>query len=168
MVVIAPSGMFVTIVRHLINDVVSPFTFTDDRLRETIAVAGQLVLHELTFNVTYTINIPTKNITPDPTVTPDNNFINLISLKAACVIDKGTFRASLGENVRVKIGTDEIDARGTMEGQAKLLTLGNCGAYEQAKLEYMAAGNHIAGQAIIGPILSFVSTQTHRDRTTFS
>ncbi len=165
---IATSGTFVTIVRHLINDVVIPYTFSDNRVRESIAVAGQLVLHELTFDNTYTITISTKDITPDPFTGPDNNFINLVSLKTACLIDKGVFRTAIGQNVKIKIGSNEIDARGSLAGQEKLLSLGNCGAYEQAKLEYMAGGAHVAGEAIIGPILSFTDTPANRDRAHFS
>ena len=42
------------ILRHLVNDLdSSSYTFSDDRIEETILVASQLVLHEMDFESTY-------------------------------------------------------------------------------------------------------------------
>ena len=41
------------ILRHLVNDLdSSSYTFSDDRIEETILVASQLVLHEIDFENT--------------------------------------------------------------------------------------------------------------------
>lgn len=141
----------VTLVRYLVNDTVAPYTFSDARLQTAIAVSAQLVLHDLTFNNTYIVDISVPTISPDPTSLPDNAFINLISLKTACLMDTSLFRTKAAQaGITVKTGSHSIDTKGQLEGYAKLLEVGPCAAYEQAKLEYIA-GNAIPGRAIIGP-----------------
>ena len=46
------------IVRHLVNDLDSTdYTFTDDRLEESVLVAAQLASLEIDFENTYTIDV---------------------------------------------------------------------------------------------------------------
>lgn len=141
----------VTLVRYLINDITAPYTFSDSRLQTAIAVSTQLVLHELTFKQTYTVDITIPSITPDPTQMPDNAFINLISLKTACLMDTSLFRTKAAQaGVSVRTGSHSIDSKGQLEGYNRLLQIGPCKAYEEAKLEYIA-GNAVPGRAILGP-----------------
>ena len=77
----------VRIVRHLINDLDSSnYTFTDDRLEESVLVAAQLLLKEVDFDNTYTIDTDALDMSPDPTTltTKDDAFINLASLRIKC------------------------------------------------------------------------------------
>ena len=77
------------IIRHLINDLdSSSYTFTDDRVEETVLVASQLVLHEIDFEQTYTIDVDGSSLSPDPTTSgsKDNSFINLVSIKTAGIL----------------------------------------------------------------------------------
>ena len=56
------------IVRHLINDLdSSSYTFTDSRIEESILVSSQLVLHEVDFESSYTVDVDSLTLTPDPT-----------------------------------------------------------------------------------------------------
>ena len=74
----------VRIVRHLINDI-DAASYADDRLEETILVSAQLVLHEIDFDNTYTVDVDGLSLSPDPTglANKDNAFINLICLKSS-------------------------------------------------------------------------------------
>ena len=78
-----------TIVRYVVNDVDSSnYTFSDERVETSILVAAQLVSNEVDFVQTYTIDVEGGTISPDPTVTAtkDNDFTNIISLRAGCII----------------------------------------------------------------------------------
>ena len=60
------------IVRHLIHDLDSSnYTFVDDRLEESILVSAQLVLHEIDFEKTYTVDVDSSTLSPDPTLAAD-------------------------------------------------------------------------------------------------
>ena len=62
------------IVRHLINDLdSSSYTFTDSRVEESILVAAQLVLIEIDFDKSYTIDVDASSISPDPTTSGDKD-----------------------------------------------------------------------------------------------
>lgn len=157
------SSEMVTILRVMVNDLSSPYTFSDGRLQQTILASAQLVQHELTFAQTYTVDIPNSGLSPDPTVSPrDNAFINLILLKSACLIDRGTTRTSLANGVKIVHGGDSIDTSVGSKSADILLSKGYCGAYEQAKLEYTTTGGGAAGEAILGPYTTLVSTGNYR------
>ncbi len=74
------------IVRHLVNDLdSSSYTFQDDRVEESVLVSAQLAALEIDFESTYTIDVDSLTLTPDPTTSSnkDDSFINLVSLKTA-------------------------------------------------------------------------------------
>ena len=140
-----------TIVRYLVNDVDSNnYTYTNGRIKQTIVVAAQLVLNEIDFDKTYTVTVSTSGISPDPTAaTKDDAFINLVSLKSACLIASSELRTKSLDAVRVSDGSSSIDAGGVLRG-FEALSKSMCQRYESAKLEYKA-GNSVAGQAILSP-----------------
>ena len=74
------------IVRHLVNDLdSSDYTFTDSRLEESILVSAQLSFLEVDFEQTYTIDVDSVTLSPDPTTSSDkdDSFINIVSLRTA-------------------------------------------------------------------------------------
>ena len=74
-------GQMSTILRYLIDDVDSTsYKFSDERIETTLLVAAQLVTLEVDLTNTYTINVETCSLSPDPTETDtrDNAFINLV------------------------------------------------------------------------------------------
>lgn len=82
-------GQMSTVLRYLIDDVDSAsYKFSDDRIETTLIVAAQLVTLEVDLGNAYTINVEACSLSPDPTDadTKDNAFINLVCLKAACVV----------------------------------------------------------------------------------
>lgn len=140
----------VRIVRHLINDV-DATSYADDRLEETILVSAQLVLHEIDFDNTYTVDVDGLSLSPDPTglANKDNAFINIISLKSACVILSSEVRTHGLNAIKMSDGPSSID----MTGIAKNIASSSqdmCSRYEHAVMQYKAGGS-VAGQAILGP-----------------
>jgi hypothetical protein len=149
----------ITLLRVLVDDLSSPYTYTDGRMTQVLAVAAQLVTAELSFPYDFQVNIQALTITPNPTDragTRDDNFINLVCIKAACLIERGESRKSVGQSIAIRDGSSSIDLRGSMDGRLKLLEKGWCAVYEDTKLEYQASRNGaIAGAAIMTPFRVF-------------
>ena len=142
----------VIMLRHVVNDLdSSSYSFTDDRLEESILVSAQLVSTEIDFENTYTIDVDGLILTPDPTALADKDdaFINLVVLKASCVILGSEVRSNALNSIALKDGPSSIDLRGITSG---LTTLYQhlCEKYEASVMQYKA-GSSIAGQAILSP-----------------
>ena len=137
-----------TIVRYLINDVDS-VTFTDARIQNTITVSAQLENNEIDFGKDYTIDIAATGITPDPTVaTKDDAFVNIVSLKAGCLITDSEIRTAGANLVRVGDGPSSIDMTATLNG-LKIVYADIKAKYDAAKLQYQAGGT--LGEAVLSP-----------------
>lgn len=141
----------VAIVRQLIGDTETPYTFTETRMEEVIATAAQFVNCEVDFDTTYTIDVDATTISPDPTSPRDDMFISLVTLKASCILYRALLRTyASSEGVRVKDGMGEIEVKGGSGGRFaahKDMAESFCKAYEQAKLDY-ARGNFAGVRAI--------------------
>jgi hypothetical protein len=135
--------------------------YSDKRLQRVILVAARQVLSILTFHHRYHVDIGGMCITPDPTADPhvDVAFVNLVCLKAACLIDRAEAAAASKQGIAVRDGASSVDLRGNLQGRLKLLDSpsGNCEGYAQAKLEYQAGLVDRAGQAIMGPVRTFIT-----------
>ena len=145
-------GQMSTIVRHLISDVdPASYKFSDHRIETTILVAAQLCQMNVDFANDYSINVESCTLSPDPTDTsnPDNPFVTLICLRAACIIIGSEIRSESGNAISIKDGPSAIDLRGVTQ-TLTVLYKDLCEKYEHLMLEYRA-GNSIAGQAILGP-----------------
>jgi hypothetical protein len=138
------------IIRHLINDLdSSAYTFTDSRIQETVLVSAQLVLTEIDFTNTYTVDVDALTLSPDPTTgTKDNSFIALVALKSACIITGSQLRTQSLSSLALKDGPSSIDTRGIVAGLA-IIYKDVCEKYETAKMEYKTTNS--IGQAILGP-----------------
>ena len=145
-------GQMSTVVRHLISDVdPTAYTFSSNRIETSILVAAQLLTMNVDFNNTYTINVESCALSPDPTDagTKDNPFIALSCLRAACIIIGSEIRKESGNSISIKDGPSAIDLRGVTQTLA-VLYKDLSQKYEDALLEYRA-GSSVAGQSILGP-----------------
>jgi len=158
-----------TIVRYISNDTdTSNPTFSDERIETSILVAAQLVNNEINFNQTYTIDVEGGSITPDPTSdTKDNNFINIVSLRAGCIILGSEIKTQGLSAVRVSDGPSSIDMSRTMDG-IKVLYDEILMRFEEAKVQYKANG--VVGEAILSPYSpgSTILGRTHTNRGYYS
>ena len=145
-----------TVLRAMINDLDST-NYTDDRLEQILVVAAFQVNIEMKFNNAYTISVSNVSISPDPTAsaTKDDSFINMMCLKAACILDKGSAVLAASQAIKVKDGSSAIDLEGIFKGKLALLKEGWCAAYEDAKLEYMTGQSRLAGAAVMTPFRVF-------------
>lgn len=151
-------GEMTTIVRTLISDVdPTNYTYSNERLETSILVAAQIVITEIDFENVYTIDVEQCYLTPDPTdastalatMNRDDAFINLVSLKTACIIMGSEMKTQALNAVRVTDGPSMIDYT-AVATNIRFLYEYSCKAYEEYKFNY-AAGNNAVGKAILSP-----------------
>jgi len=138
-------------VRTLINDATKPYQFSDDRIIQTILVAGKYLQFDVVLDRAYKINVINKTITPDPTVDDDEIFIILASLKAACLVDQGILRTKAAmEGIRASLGPASLSVGGSAAGWAMILEHGPCKLYDDL-VEHWDVSNASAIAAVLGP-----------------
>lgn len=140
-----------TIVRHLIDDTdISNPSFTDSRIETAILVSARLLLLEVDFEQTYTVNVDQCLLSPDPTDSPiDEGFVNLLCLKTACIILGNDAKAKASQAVKVVDGPSSVDTTATAK-HAMELYKDACDKFEQYKFNFTSVNNNI-GKAILSP-----------------
>jgi hypothetical protein len=150
-----------TVLRVLLNDLSAPYQYSDERLYQLLAVAAQQVqAANMSFPLVYKVNISQLTMNPDPTNsdagTRDDSFINLVTLRAACITSHGEARISAKQGISIRDGSSAIDLTGPLQGRLKLIEIGYCESYDQSKLEYQTARiGTIAGATILTPFRVF-------------
>lgn len=145
----------IPLLRHLINDLDSSNqSFDDERLEGTVIVAAQLLMNEIDFDDppgnNYTLSIDALSISPDPTAgTKDDAFINLVSLKAACVIVGSEVRTNSLNAMVVRDGPSSLDMKAIAQN-LNVLYKDLCSKLDTAIMQYKA-GNSRVGQAVFSP-----------------
>jgi hypothetical protein len=140
----------VRILRFLINDI-SGSTYEDCRLEETLIVAAQLQSAAIDFDNTYTIDVDSLTLSPDPTETnpKDDWFINIVCVQAACIILNSEAKTLAAQAYRIKDGPSSIDVSASYSS-VKQMADDLCDKLAQMIMEYKA-GNSVGGQAILTP-----------------
>lgn len=154
----------VPIIRVLLDDLGSDPTYTDSRLEELLVVASVYINQEIPFSTSYTISVVNCSISPEP----DEIFINLMVLKAACILTRGTQRISATNAYIIHDGTSKIDGRQPALSN-KDVANDYCKEYEDA-VEQHRLGNAVVGKAIFGPSNIANTSLTHSyysDRSRF-
>lgn len=136
------------IVRSLINDLDSTdYTYEDNRLMQLFVTAAHLIKKEVEFNTTYTIDVVGIEITPDPS--SDDAFINLVSLKTACMVLAGEVKTYAANGIKIVDAGASIDMSQAFDNHKKLYDQ-LCKDYERAKMAYVL-GNVNTIKAILTP-----------------
>jgi hypothetical protein len=136
-------------VRFLVNDL-DATSYTDDRLEETILVSAQLLLDNIDFAQTYTVDVDSLVLSPDPTVDPkDNFFINTVAVKTACIILGSEAKTLAAQSYRIKDASSSIDISAAYQSVHQLYKE-MCDKLDKMIIDYKA-GNSIAGQAVLTP-----------------
>lgn len=150
----------VAIVRGLIQDYADPDTgdpptYTDDRLSTIILIAGQHVQARVGTAASYKINVADVTITPDPTARAnrDESFINLASLKAACILVNAEVRQFTAQGISVRDGTSAVSLSRS-PASLSLMQKTYCSEYENALYIYQMNGANggVVGEAVVGPV----------------
>lgn len=136
-----------SLVRVLVNDLDTPYTYSDARIDTFAVTAAYMMLTEASFAYAYTVNISAETISPDPSA--DEDFLTLSALYASYLIVRNEAKAWSLRSIRVEDGPSRIDVGKVYDNLTKLADQ-LFKQYNDALISYMA-GNSIAGQAITGP-----------------
>lgn len=151
--------LMTTLFRVMIMDMAMPQTYADSSLQQIILVAAQLIQIEMQFSQLFVPDIVNLTLTPDPTDsaggTRDDSFINLCSMKATCILERGETRQKVGSGVLLRDPGNTIDTRAIGINALKLLEINFCKEYEDAKFEYLCGQVRPAGCAIMSAIRIF-------------
>lgn len=144
----------VELLRNLVNDVDEPQRYSDDRLTRVLVVAAFQLLRVASFPQNFTVDISQQSVSPDPTdrdaQTNNDNFVDLMCLKAACIIDTGAACLAAQTAVSTKDLTTQVDLRGVAASTLALLEKGWCSAYEESLTRYLDGDGSISA-AVMGP-----------------
>jgi hypothetical protein len=121
------------IVRTLINDLdETNQIYSDERMLQAIVVAAKYVQFDINLENTYTLNIASPSITPDPTSINDDIFISLVSLKSACIFDQSMLRTKAAmEGIKAALGPASLSVGGSLAGLKLIIEQGPCAAYDE-------------------------------------
>jgi len=138
------TGAMINMLRILIDDnpYQGTYVYSDPRLREILVTAAMYACQEVNFVTTYTIDVINSTISPDPYTLADKIFLNMVVMKAACIIDHGNFRQkAFTSGLEAKCGPATMKTLEHLKGFKDLLELGPCGIYEKLKEEYKFSGD---------------------------
>jgi hypothetical protein len=138
------AGATINMLRVVIDDNAyqGSYKYTDTRLRQVLVTAAMYVCQEITFDTTYTIDVIDSTISPDPYTNDDKIFMNMIVLKAACLIDHSNFRQrSFTAGLEAKCGPATMRTLNHLQGFKDLIELGPCNMYEKLKEEQQFGGD---------------------------
>lgn len=137
-------------IRNYIGDYAQT-SYSDARLTNIAITAAHSLLNEVSFDNSYTVDVPNSSISPDPSTSPaDTNFINLLSLKSALLIVNSEARTKSIQVFNIKDGPSSIDTGGAAKSLvelSKILT----DTYCKAKLDYIS-GNSVGAACVAGPV----------------
>jgi hypothetical protein len=142
------------ITRTLINDLTTPYEYSDCRIQQVLSVAAKYVQFDVNLDQKYTIDVVYNNITPDPTENKDEIFTSLTCLKAACIIDQGTLRTKAAlEGIRTALGPASLSFGGSLAGWQSIIDNGACALYQELTNNWDIR-NATAFSAVLSPFVS--------------
>lgn len=143
----------ISALRILVDDE-NGVSYTDSKLEDVIALAASMVKSEVPLSTSYSINLTPPSISPDPIVNNDKNFVNLVTLKAACLLDKSTLGYnSLLFGLRANCGSSSLATLNKIGGLGSIIDSGYCLSYENAKRQYMS-GNTSNKKSTLSPFIN--------------
>ena len=148
----------IPMLRVMVNDIAEA-TFQDDTLEQTLVVAAFQISADFQ-EFDFRADIANVRITPDPTVaaTQNDSYVNLVCMKAACIVDTGSAASAASQAIAVKDGSSSIDLRGALAGKLALLEKGWCNVFKDAKCTYQTQACEAAGAAVMTPFRVFAGS----------
>jgi hypothetical protein len=142
------------ITRTLVNDLDFPTEFSDARIQQVLTVSARYVQFDVNLDNTYSIDVLNNTITPDPVSNNDSIFTSLVCLKAACIIDQGTFRTKAAlEGIRTALGSANLSFGGSLTGWQSIIDHGACALYQELTDQWDIR-NASAFAAVLSPFVS--------------
>lgn len=153
----------VLMLRAMVDDLGEAPRFSDARLEQLLVVAAQLTKQDATFQAAYETDVAAVTITPDPTTTAprDDWFVNLVTARAACLMDQGAAAKGAGRALRVRELDTELDMTQTGRALLDLLSKGACAVYRQLLRDYLTGNQSGLGAAVMGPYRLYSQSRYH-------
>lgn len=140
--------------RVLINDLDTPYAFSDVRIEQILVVASKYVQFDVNLDYPYVIDVVNKTITPDPTTNNDTIFTSLICLKASCIIDESNLRTRAAlEGIKTTLGPANLSFGGSLAGWQAILDRGPCAIYDELT-SHWDVKNATAWAAVLSPFVN--------------
>lgn len=142
-----------TMLRVMLNDAGVTQTYTDERLTDLLITAAYIIRIDVNFNTSYSVNINSKTVTPEPSEQSDGDeFTSFSVLKAACLMDESAFRtAALLQGVSARCGPASITTSNYGALLKELLSSGPCLMYDTLTNSYNFS---YEGKKIIKAVMS--------------
>lgn len=139
------------LLRDVIGDTGVTPRYDDASLKRTLLSAAQLIQIRVKFSQSYTIDTSGLVLTPDPTDagTRDDAFINLVTLKAACMLLYAEVRRYGQQAISIRDGTSAIDLKRNLKDLQNLAGR-YCAELERSLNDFYYNGSK-PGMAIIAP-----------------
>lgn len=142
------------ITRTLIDDLDQPYDFSDNRIQQVLTVSARYLQFDINLDYSYVIDVINNTITPDPTTNNDTIFISMVCLKAACIIDQGTFRTKAAlEGIKTALGPASLSFGGTLSGWQAIIDHGACAIYDELT-SHWDVKNATAWAAVLSPFVN--------------
>lgn len=128
--------------RHVINDVDTPQTYTDNRLQLALLVGAQFVTAEVNLSQKYQLDFIQVSINPDPTSqsAPDEWMMNLMVMRSSIMMLSNNLKVAANSAWVIKDTDMTADLRKVADVNKQLLDEIK-GMYDHAKAEYMVGVN---------------------------
>ena len=138
----------VLMIRSLIGDL-DHSKYTDERLKQVLVVGAYNVINDADFSNTYTVDVASVSISPDPISESDTDFSTLTVYKSACILLGSEVKTEAANAISIKDGPSAIDLRGVTHN-LNILYNDLCVNYDNLLKTYQY-NNTLVGQAVLGP-----------------
>tara|TARA_Y100000590_G_scaffold368445_1_gene429113 strand:- start:50 stop:550 length:501 start_codon:yes stop_codon:yes gene_type:complete len=138
----------VLMIRSLIGDL-DRAKYTDERLKQVLVVGAYNVINDADFSNTYTVDVASVSISPDPISENDTDFSTLAVYKAACILLGSEVKTEAANAISIKDGPSAIDLRGVTQNLS-IMYNDLCAKYDHLLKTYQY-NNTLVGQAVLGP-----------------
>ena len=138
----------VLMIRSLIGDL-DRAKYTDERLKQVLVVGAYNVINDADFSNTYSVDVASVSISPDPISENDTDFSTLAVYKAACILLGSEVKTEAANAISIKDGPSAIDLRGVTQNLS-IMYNDLCAKYDHLLKTYQY-NNTLVGQAVLGP-----------------
>jgi hypothetical protein len=132
--------------------------YSNDDLTQALCVGARLVIFDVDFPTAFTVDVVGQTIDPDPTLLaqPDDNFVDLVTVKTAGIIDRGSATAAADQAIRVRDGASEVDLRAAFTAKLDLMLKGWNAVYQDMREQYLVSQRGVqTGAAVVSPFRLF-------------
>lgn len=143
----------VLMLRSIVGDL-DEAKYADERLKQVIVIGAYNVNNDADFSTTYTVDVGSKSISPDPVEGGDTDFTVLTLYKSGCILIGSEVKTESSNAISIKDGPSAIDLRG-VSNSLHVLYKDLCAKYDDLLIKYRyekgSGSGTPAGTAVLSP-----------------